>query len=631
MNSKTALLVFMSVLLMSRIVNSEAWTKREREPVNRNGVAKLNHRRTKSEKSKGEKKDKKEKSGKDDKKYSKTEKYNFNGDSDYNTGHHSNYNNPPISEGFLDEDITNDFKDIYDEFYDEFFHSHFSFGSMSMDYVRPVQTSNKMLTFERNEPHENPTLEHDEPYNKATSSPSKALAMSPKTHDDIRISFNLYSLIFSFVDSVVPTRREDYNELVTGTESIFKDFMIRSYGSNIISDLNDFQVEFLRTGVSEFDKIFIVFQSTAIFDSDSYAFPEAFQVQDMLGDALGRDKELWMEYITILQELNPDNAFSSTVNVVYVEGIPTEKESIQSTSSSSRANKIAYSAAGGVILLSIVAFVVKRSRDKREFEDPYFHEKKSASRSIENCESTISETLTYVSSSIYGEQNQSYCDRKDQETGSIIIGLSTQELTDHRSLTCIQNLSDLDSVIEDDSINDGLSERIRDLDNCRMLSFDSGTFGYVQEQCNDTITNAAVSGNPVVHDENSHSSNKQWYSLQERRSKVRKHPKKHTSKNQRENSSLFDEDKHESQEKLRAELAIIKEEEVARAEDELRLKEERRLAVDRESFETRSRLRDYARRAEELKLEKAKSYFETFANPKKEKLVSFEQCGEEVR
>lgn len=575
------------------MVNCEAWTKRELEPVNRNGVIKLGRRRLKGQKS--EKKDKSEKSGKD----SKNAEYNVirNGNID-----HNNY---PMGEGFLDEDIASDFNDIYEGFFQGFF----SFGSMSMDHAQTFSTSNKMMT-----------LEHIPP----TSSSSEMISLTPKTNsdyneraqtssqDDVRISFTPYSLVFSFLDSVIPTRREDYNELATATKSNFKDFMLRSYESITISDLNDFQVEFVTTGVSESDEIFIVFQSTALFDSNSHVFPEASQVQNTLGDALAQNEELWMQYITALQELNPDNAFSSTVNIAYINGIPKEKRNIQSTASS-RADIVAYSAAAGITMLSLLAFVVKRSRDRQELEDHCSLAKERGSRFNESCESTVAETLSCMSSTS-GTEQRLYFDATDEETRRSTIGHSTG---DRRSMYKCSS-SDLDSASEDDSINEEASERSRDIDDSKMYGFNAETMNSREEDCNHTIRNAAVFQSHRTYNEKSYSSNKRWNPLREiwkRSNPLENH--EYLEENQTQHDSggevqedqaawieegkmmkkqhilegkllhhealQLDEDKHKSQEKLRSELAIIKAEEAARTAEEQRLKKERKLVIDRDS------------------------------------------------
>jgi hypothetical protein len=656
MNRKRQVLVFVSVLLLSGITNSKGWaTRREMEHVNRYGVVKLDRRRIKSQKDgkkeKSDKSDKSDKSGKKDKKDSKQITY------------YSYYNYRPIDDGFLDEDAASDLNDYFDGFY----HSQSSFGSMSMDHGHSTTKSDNLLA-----------LQHIEPYDKLTSSQSEGAARPPETPmgldgklfsasmqaDDFKITFNLYSLVFTFMDSVIPTRREDYNELVTATKSKFKDFMIRLYESDDISNLKDFEVEFVKTGVSDFEEVFIVFQSSAIFDSDSSALPENSKVQSTFGNALARDKQLWMEYITVLQELNPDNAFSSTVNVMYMEGIPNEKVNVKSTS---RADKITYFAAAGITVLSIIAFVAKSSRDRLELEDPYSDEKRSISTSSDSCQSTVSETLTSVSSSICGKQNQSYFGRKDEEMGSITIGFSKNAPTDQKSRK-YNGKSDSDSMTEDDSISDGLSERNRDVDNFRIVSFDDGILAHVNEE----------SLKKNKHDKSSQPINRRRHFLQQRRSEIRIPKKIQTVatigedeksalleterlckngmltngrqfkgelvqnvlgdnllnrstrieelkiRKEREilegslwsdEASRLDEEKRESQEKLRAELENIEAEEAARTAEELRLKEERRLGIDKESFQ------NDARRSEVLKLEKSKRSF--VAGKRKEKIGSF--------
>ena len=454
------------LLLSNRIV--EGWTKRQREPVDRNGLDTLRRRRTKEEKK--EKKVKIGKSEKKSKKYSKKAKYYY-----YTSGYYSS--DLPIDEVFAGD---------LDGFYEDIF-QHISAGSMSMSSVIDVSASSKMLEVERMGPND------ESEYNEHTLLSSQ---------DHVRISIAPYSIRFSFIDGVIPTRREDYNELVSVTKSLFQNFMMDYFESTTISDLIDFEVEFVKTGVFE-DEIFIVFESTAIFDSKSYTIPESSRIQDTLGDALVREKKLWMEYVTALQELNPNNAFSSTFSVAYMEGFPNEKGHIQSISSPSTADTIAYSAAVGITLLSVVAFLKKRKRDEIAFNDFNAYEKKTTFRSDDSCASTIAETLTCVSSSF---------DAEDRLVRNVINERKLKEGTKKQQ------------ILERLPLKDGVSR--------------------------------------------------------------------------------LAEEKHESQTNLKEELEIIIAEAAARTADELRLKEKRKLEFDRESPDLQSRLNEYTRRAEELKLQK---------------------------
>lgn len=543
-------LLFASVLILSLTVNGEEWTKREWEAVDRSGVVKLGRRRIKA--SKSEKSDKSGKSGSKGK----------SGKSKKDSKKEKMYHNKFIGDGMAAGDLN--------DIYEGFFQNHFSLGSMSMDHA----TSNNMLALKATETRYEPDSENDK-------------YVSKYSHDDFEISFAQYSLIFSFMDSVIPTRREDYDELVAATKSTFQDFMVRSYASNTNSHLNNFEVKFVQTGLSQLDEIYVVFQSMATFDPASYTYPEASEVQNTLRDSLARDETLWMEYITALQEMNPDNAFSSTVDVEYILGVP--DENIQS--GPSEADKIAYAAAACITTLSILVFGVKKSRDRLEVEDPYFFEKTSGSRSNESCGSTIAETLSFASS-IYGKERSSFLDTEYEETGSSRTELSSHDRND-------------------------------------MGSFDNGSLDHIQEDYDYRIENNIVPGYRSDHDEQIHSSNRRWYSLQERQSKTRNRSVTQTSKliddhfmsssdendmvsdiNEAEQQleqeqdevqrisgnktqerleqenkderqfrndkgSRHDDTKCDPQEKLRAELAIIKAEEAARSAEELRLKEER--------------------------------------------------------
>ncbi len=593
-------LLFASILILSLTVNGEEWTKREWEAVNRSGIAKFGRRRIKG--SKSEKSDKSGKSGSTGKsgkakKDSKKEKM---------------YHNQFIDDGMTAGDLN--------DIYEGFFQNHFSLGSMSMNHA----TSNNMLALKATETRYEPDSENDK-------------YISKYSKDDVKISFAQYSLIFSFMDSVIPTRRDDYDELVTATKSTFLDFMVRSYASNTNSHLNNFEVEFVQTGLSQLDDIYVVFQSTATFDSASYTFPEASEVQNTLRDSLAQDETLWMEYITALQEMNPDNAFSSTVDVEYTLGVPDEY--IQS--GPSKADKITYAAAACITTLSILAFGVKRSRDRSKVEDPYFFEKTSGSRLNESCESTIAETLSFASS-IYGKERNSFLNTEYEEIESSQTGLSSHfDPALHRTYMCAQSLSSVDSEIEDDSIKEGCLELIPGIRRNETGDFDNGSLDHIQEDYDYRIKNNIVPGYRSDHDQQTHSSNRRWYSLQERQSKRRNrsesqmskliddHSKsssdendmisdineaeqqleqeqgevqrisgkkaqdqleqetKHEREFRNEKGSRHDSDKCDSEEKLRAELAIIRAEEAARSAEELRLKEERRLCEkEKEVFQT---------------------------------------------
>lgn len=567
MNLMRAVPVLVSILFFSSTVKSEEWAKREWEPVDRNGVASLSRRRIK-----GSKSFKSDKSGKSDKKYSKKEK------------------------GFLDEDIANDFSDLFESY---FLH----LGSMSMNQAQPISTSKTLSKVE---------------FTKARHSPTPS-------EDELRVSFAQYSLTFSLMDSVKPTRRDDYFELQATTESTFKDFMVRSYVSNNVSYLKDFEVEFVKTGVSGLDEIFVVFQSTAIFD---LTFPgELSKVQSTLSDGLAQDQTLWMEYITSLQELDPDNAFSSTIRIAYSESIPNEKLSGHSTMST--ADMIAYSAAACITLLSMAAFIAKRSNNQTEFDNSYSFEKSTGSKSNESCQSTVAETLTCASSSIYGEPGHLDFDKEDEEVGP------TNRLYTHGSHSIHKTLRDqtlppLDSTSDDDSSQDVLSERISGVSSETVDKFKDRSIDYVKEVLNYGAEHDSVEGNR--HHDKLNSGNRRWYSLQERQSKT---PNSLTSKAatqenddsiescckgerkaekpseddrapsiggttpqdqsaeeekivmaqeylqallQNDETSRNDEDYQYSQEMLQAELESIVAEEAARAADEERLKEERRIA-----------------------------------------------------
>ena len=460
MNLMRSVLVFVSILYFSPTVRSEEWTKREWEPVNRDGVANLSRRRIK-----GSKSAKSDKSGKSNKKYSKKEK------------------------GFLDEDIANDFNDLFESY---LLH-HSSLGSMPLKQAQPLSTNTHMMELELADGRYSPT-------------PSE---------DDIRISFAQFSLTFSLAENDTPTKRNDYIELLAATESTFKAFMVRSYASNSISYLKDFEVEFVKTGMTQLDEIFVVFQSTAIFDS---AFPgEPSRVQSTLSDGLTQDQTLWMEYVTSLQELNPDNAFSSTVGISYTESIPNGKGNDQSTMST--ADMIAYSAAACITLLSTAAFLVKRSGGSHDkFDSSPFFEKSMGSKMNSSCQSTVAETLTCASSSTYGKPNQLDFDNEDEEVGET-RKLYTHESHDHRTSWRDQNSSSIGSATDDDSIHEAHSERISGTDKGKADSYRDRKRDNVQESCNQI-----VSGNHHVYDDKLSPGNALCYSLQERQSKQQNRP-----------------------------------------------------------------------------------------------------------
>lgn len=618
MNSKGYIQkLFKAILILSSTVNSAEWTKREWEPVDRSGVGKLGRRRTKGVKS--EKSFKSGKSGKNDKKSSKKGKDN---------GYSS-----------IDEGMQGEFNDIYEGF----FRDHFSLSSMSMNQVQPLTTSDNTLSLKS-------TITDTE----------NDKFMSRSSQYDVKMSFAQYSLTFSFMDSVIPTRREDYIELVTTTKSTFEDYMIRFYASDTTSYLNSFEVEFVKTGVSQLDEIYVVLQSTAMFDTGFDELPEVSTAQNSLRDSLARDETLWMEYITALQEMNPDNAFSSTVNVEYILGVPDEKASTLSTTS--KADKIAYAAAACITVFSMLALGVKRSRDRRQDEDPNFFEKTSNARSNESCQDTVAETLSCSSFSIYSERSRSYLDIGHDETGA-----SRTESTLCRSYRRARSLSSFKSEIEDSSFREDFSGRTRGVGIDGMGEI----WDQNHEDCDSGTTNYNLIGRHCDRDENTYSNDRQWHSLQERQSKTRnqtisetsKHIGDHSNSSLNENDEgginqygkgllkpkegseqaiavcisekkpqgrlkLIDEnnaieretvdrtfrndtgsrhhhDKYDSQENLSVELFVLKAEEAARAADELRLKEERRLELDRQSPDLGSRLLDYARRAAELKLDES--------------------------
>jgi hypothetical protein len=222
---------------------------------------------------------------------------------------------------------------------------------------------------------------------------------------DIKVSFALYALTYKFEDSVMPTRSQDYHDLTNSTQSVMKNFMARTFKEYPLSILVDFQTEFVRTGVSSGSHIFVVFQSTAVFDYGSFVIPEASQVEGTLREALDRDMELWLEYISALQELDPDNAFSSVIDVVYSTDLPPEptggSQSASSSSSSSSGTAIGAAAAGVAVVL-IAVFVIKRRRDSPVLEDKVRQPQKNyRSRFFNNGNSTatVAETTAFDTSS----------------------------------------------------------------------------------------------------------------------------------------------------------------------------------------------------------------------------------------
>ena len=565
MNLMRAVLVLVPILSFSSTVKGEEWTKREWEPVDRKGVANLSRRRMK-----GSKSGKSDKSGKSNKKYSKKEK------------------------GFLDEDITNDFSDLFEGY---FLHH----GSMSMNQAQPKPTPKKLTRLE---------------FTTARHSPTPS-------DNDLRISFAQYSLTFSLMDSVKPTGRNDYLELQATTKSTFTDFMVRSYVSNNISYLKDFEVEFVRTGVSGLDEIFVVFQSAAIFDS---TFPgEPSKAQSTLSDGLAQDQTLWMEYITALQELDPDNAFSSTIRIAYTESIPDEKLSGHSTMST--ADMIAYSAAACITLLSVAAFIAKRNNNRAEFDGSYSFEKTTGSKSNESCQSTVAETLTCASSSVYGEPSHLDFVKEDEEVGPMSRLYAHESYSIHENKSFHDQTSPpLDSESDDDSSHEILSERIRGIGSETVDNFKDRSIDYVKEVLNYSAEHDSVEGNR--HHDKLNSGNTQWYSLQERQPKTlnlqnpltskaaaqendddensieteqiseddrtssigRNTPQDQSAEEEKivmaqeylqallQNDEISQNDEDYSQEMLQAELESIVAEEAARAADEERLKEERRIA-----------------------------------------------------
>merc|ERR1712137_908151 len=77
------------------------------------------------------------------------------------------------------------------------------------------------------------------------------------------------------------------------------------------------------------------------------------------------------------------------------------------------------------------------------------------------------------------------------------------------------------------------------------------------------------------------------------------------------------------EEKLEAELANIQAEEIARNAEEMHLKEERRLAAEKEAQETKARLQEYIR-FEKLKVEKAKADLKALVMKEHEERLSRE-------
>lgn len=200
----------------------------------------------------------------------------------------------------------------------------------------------------------------------------------------------------------MPTRSQDYYDLTNSTQLVLKKFMTRTFKEYPLSILVDFQTEFVRTGVSSGSEIFVVFQSTAVFDFGSFVIPEASQVEGTLREALDKDKELWLEYISALQELDPENAFSSVVNVVYSTELPPEPNSSSQSSSSTSSAAAIGAAAAGVAVVLIAVFVIKRRRDTSVLADNLTQpQKKHRSRFFNNGNSavTVAETTAFDVSS----------------------------------------------------------------------------------------------------------------------------------------------------------------------------------------------------------------------------------------
>lgn len=479
---------------------------------------------------------------------------------------------------------------------------------------------------------ESPTLSTNDQPMVATAGTSKA-----EQPVGTNLSFDLYSLTFELEDAVQPTRSQDYYDLTSSTQSVLKRFMDRTFKEYPLSILVDFQTELVRTGMSSGSAIFVVFQSTAVFDSGSFVIPEASQVEGTLREAFAKDQELWFEYISALQELDPDNAFSSVINVVYSTEIPSETSS--SSQSSSTTTAAIAAAAAGVAILSIGFYVIKRRHDSMIPEDSHSTSKDFRSRffGYGTSTATVAETAAYDASSVAvrrgGPDTSSDKDDTDAEEGTISDTIATSN-DDGEVQDEVQSKekSHADSYVLSNAVADQMSGRKDDWDDYRTYSFadkedpedenDDDCSNYSDDAIGSQIQSEESIEAMSQTDESSRKPTRRWHAWRER-SKAREQSAHASARsiNEKENAPLLHADQAEgetlsediiqpAESKAQALHALPKPQGSAKENNDYTKQTEKRLEQQKQELDALKRLQEESKRHDEANIAKKKEALE---------------------
>jgi hypothetical protein len=494
-----------------------------------------------------------------------------------------------------------------------------------------------------------------------------------KSLSRVPVAISLYSLTYTLEDNVMPTREEDFAELTRVTRTVFSDYMDRYFADYPLTIQTGFSTEFVRTGTTVENKLFVVFQSTVYFDDSSFMIPEASQVEAVLQEGLAKDDLLWMEYIVALQEMDEKNAFASTINVAYADTPPPEPGPRTSVGDSTSAVAAIAAAVAGVTVIAIGLFVMKRKRyAASSLDDGLSPEKRM--RPTRSLFRTDDRDDSDTASNTYGESSfglqtvpltstvGSTAD-VDEEIGSVgndsTVYTSGEQSTKaddwqrYKAYSYDKDDSDDDcSEYSDDAIASRPSESsegkalINESGSRTLKPWDApeDTGEKSTLLCEGELTERQRGGVSFVR--SSGLDEDEMRQKEEQMSQVRLELEAHR-RSQKESQRLeqeklaieraaleewlrkekiarLDEEKRLSEEKLQAELAKIKAEKACVAAQKLRQKEEKRFVAEKKAFQTKVEQQEKARHYEERKLAKAKREFEAMIQREKQERQELE-------
>lgn len=483
-----------------------------------------------------------------------------------------------------------------------------------------------------------------------------------------RVSFSLYSITYDIEDNEMPSREEDISELTAVTESTFELYMEEYFEEFPLSILVGFETEFVRTGVNVQNKLFVVFRSVALFDKGSFVIPEAEQLELTLQEALQQDELLWMEYVAALQELNPKNAFSGTVNVVYAADPPPESKPRLSVAESSSALAAIAVAAAGVTIVAIGLFVIRRKRkaasdllgdESIRPEKQTRHSRSLFRNRVSNCSDTGSETYNASLEGLQTVPLTSTLDSTvevDEENGSIgndssvyISGEQSTKADDwskYKTYSIDRNESEDDcSEYSDDAIASKADDSFESKSLLEEKSRQSSHILHPWKEApgrdrsrkakqetakyDGELTERQRGGNLLSTESSEHKkklaqqrSEEEAKKLEEKKLAVERAKLEDWLK--KEQMARLEDEKRLSEDLHKAEIAKIDAEDAARKSNELRLKEEERFLKEKEAFEARLKQTEIHRKHQEKRLLAAKANFEEMIRKEKEERALLE-------